>query len=136
MSLFEIDYRPGRRPLRVFGAAAAALLGLAAALGWNRHPAWAGVLAGGAVVVAAAAVVRPELLRWPFVGLSVVTWPVGLVVSWAVLAVLFYAVITPVGLMMRLFGRDALARRFDRGAATYWTERRPVTDPGRYFRQY
>src|SRR5947208_202457 len=124
MSLFEIDYRPGPRPLRVFGATAAALLGLAAALGWNRHPAAAAALAAAAAATVALAVVRPELLRWPFVGLSVVTWPVGLVVSWVVLAVLFYAVITPVGLMMRLVGRDALARRFDRGAATYWTERR------------
>ena len=136
MSLFEIDYRPARKALRTFGVAAAVLLGMAAVLIWARSPTAAIALGVAAIGSAGMAIARPEALRWPFVGLSLVTWPIGLAVSWVVLAVLYYLVITPVGLVMRLFGRDALARQFDRFAATYWTERRPVEDPGRYFRQY
>lgn len=46
-----------------------------------------------------------------------------IVVSPVILAVLYYTVITPIGLAMRLFGMDPL--RLRRGATTYWIERRP-----------
>ena len=46
-------------------------------------------------------------------------------VSPVILALLFYLVITPIGLVMRLAGHDPLRIRWDTGAATYWIERRP-----------
>ena len=45
--------------------------------------------------------------------------------NFLVLALLFYLVITPTGLVLRLFGGDILKLRFDRGARSYWIERRP-----------
>jgi hypothetical protein len=136
MSLFEIDYQPERRQLRLFGAASTAFLGVLGALALPRSPTVAAALWTVAAFSGAVVLVRPDLLRWVYVGLMLVTWPLGLVVSWVVLAVLFYGVITPVGLAMRLLGRDALARRFDRGAPTYWVPRTPAGEPERYFRQY
>ena len=49
----------------------------------------------------------------------------GRVVSPVVLGVIFYAVFTPVGYAMRLFGRDAMARKFDAAAPSYWVKRDP-----------
>lgn len=49
----------------------------------------------------------------------------GRVVSPVVLGVIFFGVFTPVGLAMRLSGRDAMARRFDRRLNSYWVEREP-----------
>jgi hypothetical protein len=45
------------------------------------------------------------------------------VVSPIILAVLFYAAITPIGLLSRLFGHDPLRRKIDPAAKTYWIER-------------
>jgi hypothetical protein len=47
------------------------------------------------------------------------------VVSPLVLGVVFYGVVAPMGLVMRLLGKDPLRRRFEPGAASYWIERRP-----------
>ena len=52
------------------------------------------------------------------------------------LAAVYFGVLTPIGLIMRLAGRDPMERRIDRAAPTYWVARRPVTDVRRYFRQF
>jgi hypothetical protein len=49
----------------------------------------------------------------------------GRVVSPVVLGIIFFGVFTPVGLAMRLFGRDAMARQFDRRLNSYWVNREP-----------
>lgn len=49
----------------------------------------------------------------------------GRVVSPVVLGLIFFAVFTPVGVVMRLFGRDAMLRKFDPSAPTYWVKRDP-----------
>jgi len=41
------------------------------------------------------------------------------------MAVIFFAVMTPAGLIMRWLGRDPLRLALDRGATSYWIERRP-----------
>lgn len=47
------------------------------------------------------------------------------VVSPLMLAVVFFAVFTPVGIAMRAAGRDAMKRRFEPDAKTYWVKREP-----------
>jgi len=47
------------------------------------------------------------------------------IVSPVVLAALFFVVITPVGVVARLAGKDFLRLSFDRGATSYWIDRRP-----------
>ena len=58
----------------------------------------------------------------------------GRVVSPLVLGVLFFALFTPIALVMRAFGRDALHRRFDPAAPTYWVKRDPPGPPEDSFR--
>ncbi len=62
--------------------------------------------------------------------------PIGWSLSALVLALMYYLVLTPIGLVMRLFGRDTMRRSFDPGAPTYWLRHEPVADKRRYFRQY
>lgn len=47
------------------------------------------------------------------------------IVSPIVLGFLFYIVVTPLGLLMRLLGKDPLRLRWDRQSSTYWIERKP-----------
>ncbi|MBK9167701.1 MAG: hypothetical protein IPM24_09580 [Bryobacterales bacterium] len=49
----------------------------------------------------------------------------GKVVHPVVLAILFYGVFTPMGLAMRLAGRDPMRRKFDPAADSYWLPRQP-----------
>ena len=43
-------------------------------------------------------------------GLAVITFPIGFVLSYVILGLLFYAIIAPIGLLLRLFGKDPLDR--------------------------
>lgn len=49
----------------------------------------------------------------------------GLIVSPIVLGVIFFGMFTPIGVAMRLFGRDELHLK-SKSAATYWKIRDPV----------
>lgn len=42
-----------------------------------------------------------------------------------VMGLLFFLVVTPMGLAMRALGKDPLRRRLEPDAASYWIERRP-----------
>jgi len=148
MALMEINWHPDGRSLRRFGAAALVVFAaLAAWVLWRRSLFGVGLgpeTARAAAVALAAlagacgllAAVAPRGLRPLYVGLALVGLPIGWVVSHAVLALVFFAVVTPIGLGMRLLGRDPLRRWFDRGAATYWSPRRRATDVTRYFRPF
>ncbi len=91
----------------------------------------AGVL--GAIGAAAAlSAAGPAVYRaWMLAAL-----PTGWVVSHVLLGIVYYGVITPIGLFLRLIGRDLLGLRMERGAASYWRQRGPGEGAGRYFRQW
>jgi hypothetical protein len=42
-----------------------------------------------------------------------------------ILGVMFFVVVTPIGLLMRLLGKDLLRLRMERDAPSYWIERQP-----------
>ena len=59
------------------------------------------------------------------------------IVSPIVLGIMFYGLFAPVGFAMRLAGRDAMKRRYDPLARTYWEERVPPgPDPSRLPNQF
>ena len=73
--------------------------------------------------------VRPSLLKplnvlWFKIGMLL-----GLVVSPIVMAIVFFVVVTPTGLMLRLMGKDALRLRRDRSIDSYWIIRNHETHP-------
>jgi large-conductance mechanosensitive channel len=92
---------------------------------WAGRPVAAGILAGAAALTLLATLVRPLLLRplnraWMKFGALM-----HAVVNPIVLGAMFFVVIAPTGIVMRLFGRDALRRKLDREAASYWIRRDP-----------
>ena len=159
MKLFDINWNPDDRQLRQFGLICLPALPLAgwvctaqAGLGasvanllsgrWaqlaqdtGNGPLVGGLLAAG-VVLAAVGLTRPQWLRWLFVALSLLTAPIGLAVSELVLVVIYFGVLTPLATVFRLVGRDALERKLEPHAATYWQPHPPTTDARRYFRQF
>jgi hypothetical protein len=134
MPLIDLDLRPEAGPLRRFGVAAALLLLVAALLAPWPAPASAalGVLALGTGALAWA---RPRALLWPYVALSLLLHPLGLLVSYVVLAGLFFGLVTPLGLLLRALRHDPLRLHRPPGAGTRWVERKGAGDLARYFRQ-
>ncbi len=110
---------------RAFGLAFAVLftaIALLPLLGGG-PPRWWSV--GLAIVLLAVALVRAEWLAplnrvWAKVALFL-----HQVVATVILAFLFYAVVTPTGLLMRAFGKDPLRLRHDPDAESYWLLRSP-----------
>jgi len=146
--MMEINLAPSRRHLRVFGAGALAVFGLLGAWLFCAHrifgvdvpaPAAEGAayllwaLAAFAGLLAAAA---PAGLRPLYIAMSAVSLPVGWLVSHAVLALVYYGILTPIGLVLRLIRRDPLCRNFDPQARSYWIDRPASRDVKRYFRQF
>lgn len=147
MSLIKIDWNPPRRTLRSFGIiclVAFPLLGLMAyfqvmafaALPDSAKMTVALVLTGVGVLCGLLALAAPITLKPLFIGMSIIAVPIGFVVSNTLLILLYFLVLTPISLVFRLIGRDAMHRTPDRKSTTYWIERSQPTDLKRYFRQF
>ena len=139
MAIIEINFNPSDKVLRNFGRTSPVIC-LAVAVVLNL---WKGlampwclglVCAGAAVFVCS--LVSQKLTRRVFVGFSIITMPIGMAVNFVVLAVFFFLVLTPVGIVCRLIGHDPLGIRPRDAAESYWLERRQVDDKKRYFRQF
>lgn len=52
------------------------------------------------------------------------------------LSLTFYLVVTPIGFLMRLCGKDPMERKIDKNAESYWKKREPQTDPSRHYKQF
>lgn len=92
-------------------------------LAFGEHPRWWAL--GAAGVLLGVTTLRPVIL----VPLNRVWFRVSLAVSCVttpvIIGILFYGVVTPTGLIMRLLGKDPLRRRCDRNADSYWIRREP-----------
>lgn len=84
---------------------------------------WWALVLGGVLIVPA--LVLPRSLR----ALNRVWMTIGHALGWVntriVLGIILYGVLTPMGLAMRLMGRDPMHRSFDRQAYTYRVVKRP-----------
>ena len=114
---------------RSFGIVFAVVFALIAAVSWyndGRHWLW---WLGGAGLFALVALIWPGLLAplnriWMKFGLLLAA-----VISPVVLGLIFYFCITPIGFLMRLFGKDPLRLRLEPEADTYWIRREPPGPP-------
>jgi hypothetical protein len=135
VGLVEINRNPTRRQLRQFGAACLVALPL---IGWLWGAPLLVAAALGALGLAAAilAALAPAALRSAFVGLSFVTAPIGWIVGEAILLVVYFGVVVPIGLLGRLAGRDGLQLRLDKQAESYWQPKEQPPDVESYFRRF
>ena len=50
----------------------------------------------------------------------------GTIVSPIVMGIVYFVVITPIGLIMKLFGKDVLNLKIDKNKNTYWTLKKKI----------
>ena len=130
----DIPFRPSTATLRWFAVLGVVFLGLLACWQFFRHEnrAVALVLLSLALPLGLLGLVRPPALRPVFVAAMVLAYPLNWLTSHVLLALVFYCVFVPVGLVFKLFGRDVLGRRFPGGRDTYWVVK-PVPDDVRSY---
>jgi hypothetical protein len=78
----------------------------------------------GSLLVAVGAAV-PSLLKYIYQGWMFVGHVMGWINTRIILGVLFYGIVTPMGMVMKLAGRDPMRRAFDPEAITYRVVRQP-----------
>ncbi len=136
--MIDLNLHPSKRELRTFGLLGCAFLALVAWIAWRKTGSTVAAFALVAVAAADAlvAVAAPRLLRPVFVASMVVSFPFAWVATHVLMGAIFYLVVTPIAVIMRLTGRDPLERSFDGEAKTYWKARPSHVESSRYFRQF
>ena len=122
MSLISVNWQPDRKTLAEFSEAWMVALGMfLTPLMYFRGHAWIAVACWVlALVGRAVGLVRPMWMKPIYLGMTLLTFPIGWVISNLTLALLYYLVFTPVSWFFRLIGRDTMKRRFDPNATSYW----------------
>ncbi len=143
--MLKIDWNPPARQLSQFGwisligfpALWCAWLGIARLAGRADPPTQLlMVLSGIGLVVFVLSRIDPRLVKYVFLGLMVITWPIAMTISFTLMALIYYGMFLPVGLVFRLLGRDPLNRRIDRQAESYWVVRDKSRTAASYMRLY
>jgi len=145
--LVQLNLRPTPRVLRQFGFIALGGFGLLALLVWRESGFVAQHAAGArmplticfatlALLSAVFSLVAPRANLPVYLGISIVSYPIGFVVSYVIMGVLFFVVFGLFALVMRVLGRDPLNRAYDPATPSYWTEPRGERSSDSYFRQF
>lgn len=142
MSLIQVNWNPGPRELRTFGAVVFggfALLGSCYSFwprewGPERNFTAATVFFGLALLIGGTGLTGTRVALPFYRAWLGIAWLLGNVMSRVMLGFVFLLVVTPLGLVMRMTGRDALQLR--RRSDTYWREIAPTEDVARYERQF
>ncbi len=137
--MIEIHKNPSRGELRFFAALVfPAFWGVVSLLLLFRadKPQAALTIAAIAIAISIAGLISPVFMRWVYLGMIYATYPIGFVVSHILLAIVYYLIITPIGLAMRLAGKDPMNRTFEEDRSTYWLDKEGKADVDSYFRQH
>ncbi len=117
MALIEIKRDPSARDIRQFSfiwlPLFCFLLAVWAIYRYDAPRVAAALLAGGGVSIALGAV-RPGWMRTVFLAWMWAAFPIGWLVSHVLIAVIYFLMITPIGLIMRALGHDPMTRSLTR----------------------
>ena len=137
--MIQINWNPTTRVLRQFAGVwfplfcvmVGIFVGRSTGYWLETQRAW--IVAGALALVG---LVRPAIIRPVFVGLMVVTYPLGFAVSHVLLAGIFWCVLTPIGIARRFMGADALNLRNEKRRDTLWIKSSATQTNSRYTRPY
>ena len=135
--MIAIQWNPSTKQLRQFaGIWFPAFCGL---VGWSighKTGHWSEVEIGWVLagLLSVGGLILPALMRPIFVGLILLTFPIGWVVSHLLLGLIFYGLVTPIGYILRISGHDPLQLK-KLGGNSAWKTSVGKTDATRYLRQ-
>jgi hypothetical protein len=129
--------KTGDRDLRKFGLTVGGVFVLLGLLLLLRHRSSYPFFLGAGAGLTAFGVIWSRALKYVYIAWMALAFTLGLVTSNVILVLFFFLVVTPIGLLARLFQKDFLARKWDKQAASYWIHRtREMRTAGSYERQF
>lgn len=128
--------KESKKDLRKFGLTiSAALLIIGILLFWFEKPGYIYFLVLGLVLILSA-LLFPSLLK----PLNKIWMTLAIILGWVmtrvILSILFYFVLTPIGLIAKLFGKKFLNLEIDQTLNTYWEKRESKNDRLNYEKQF
>jgi hypothetical protein len=139
MPLIEINWYPKRKELRNFGVIAliaSAVIPLLLYLLKGLEVQWVLIICCVGFIIFLSSIISAKISRIIYLSLILLTLPIGWIISFILLALFYFLLITPIGFIFRLVGRDPLCRKFDSAVDSYWLPRRPPDSNDRYFHQF
>ncbi len=139
MSLVEIDWNPKSKQLQSFGKialVASAVISLLLYLLKGVAVQWVLIIFCFGFIIFIISLISLKLTKMIYLGMILVTLPIGWVVSFILLSAFYFLLLAPLGLIFRLIGRDPLCRKFDPNAKSYWLSRQQPKGPEQYFHQF
>jgi len=115
--------KTGPRDLRKFGLLVGGGFAALGILYLLRHKAGYPWFLIPGLVLLAFGVVLPRALKYVYIAWMTLAIMLGFVMAHVILTLFFFLVITPLGLVARLLGKDFLNLKLDKQAATYWIRR-------------
>lgn len=88
------------------------------------------------MVILALSLLFPRVVSPIYLGVSWLTFPIGLLVGELAMLSIFLIVFCPLGLLFRCVRRDALSLNQDSDQQSYWLDKKLNNDPISYYRQY
>ena len=134
--MITIDWNPSPRTLRQFAVASIIgfpLLGLLVGKLLSLDLLTGSIILGA--VVCLVGLPFPRLVLPIYLLLTALTFPIGLAISWIALIVIYYGLFTPIGLGLKLLGKDPMDREL-RTSDTYWVKRKPTPPAANYYKQF
>jgi hypothetical protein len=137
MALLDVNWKPSQRELKMFALMWIGFFGLIGAYSlWGHRSLQSALVFWTLATAGVVGWLRPRTFRPVYVVWMALVLPIGWTVSHLLLMVVYYTVLTPIGLLMKLVGYDPLERRMDPAATSYWASHDPEASPARYFKQY
>ena len=137
--MIDINWKPTNKDLRVF-ATACLVFAVGFGITFWINLGTVTTLSKALFVIGPAlfvlGMIWPPSLKYVYVVLSLIAFPIGFVIGNVLMAIVFYLLVTPIGLIFKLLGKDPMHRKLDPEAESHWIERPPPAEPGRYFRQF
>lgn len=141
--MIKIDLKPDAAQLRSFGFFGLigfplmAIVLVRPTVGWDHWLVYA--LYGLGALGALFSLIAPVANKPVYLTMTIIAIPIGFVVSAIVLRLIYYGMFTPIALWFRMRGRDAMDRKLDPDAETYWQDHRDQVkprSPSSYLRLY
>lgn len=115
--------------LRKFGVALAVFLAIIGGISYWKGGTLYPYLFPAAAIFLVIGLVIPQVLKFIYLPWMVLAALIGWVMTRVILTVLYYGVLTPTGLLLKLMGKDLLNEKIEPAAESYWIrrEKRKIT---------
>lgn len=148
--LIDFSWNPSANQLKQFGILSALVLPFVAWL-WSATPETIQWMFAIGLALASIGWLRPNILKPLFILLSLIAYPIGIIVGELALVTIYYGLFFPIGFLLRRFGHDPLDLRRKAPATTsrqnssaqgmvdppsFWITRKTTAKPASYFQQF